>query len=92
MISICNFKGTPTEIARRDVIRTTYENAVKAGDQNVWFIPGELLFGTEDRDACTVDGTHPNDLGFYRMYRTVLPVLKEALAARAAQKTAAPTP
>lgn len=92
MMSICKFSGTPTEIARREVIRATYEHAVKAGDKNVWFIPGEALFGTEDRDACTVDGSHPNDLGFYRMYQTVLPVLKEALAARAAQRAAGAKP
>ena len=33
---------------------------------------------TGDFDG-TVDGCHPNDLGFYRMYRTVLPVLRKAL-------------
>ncbi|OGV36922.1 MAG: hypothetical protein A2020_16605 [Lentisphaerae bacterium GWF2_45_14] len=80
IMSRCNFKGYQYDIARRDVIRNTYENAVKAGDKHVWFIDGETLFGKEDRDACTVDNTHPNDLGFYRMYKTVLPVLKEAIS------------
>jgi len=68
-MSRCNFYGSRDDIARRDVIRQTYENAVKAGDKHVWFIDGETLFGKEDRDACTVDGCHPNDLGFYRMYK-----------------------
>ena len=27
----------------------------------------------------TVDGCHPNDLGFYRMYQAVLPVLRKVL-------------
>ncbi|MFQ9872350.1 MAG: hypothetical protein ACLRVT_04860 [Oscillospiraceae bacterium] len=29
----------------------------------------------QDRDACTVDGCHPNDLGFYRMAHTLRPVV-----------------
>ena len=66
---------------RSRIIRKTFLNAVAKGDKNVYFIEGKTLFGTyaEDRDACTVDGCHPNDLGFYRMYRTVLPVLCKAL-------------
>ena len=65
--------------ARREIIRATYERARAAGDERVWFVDGETLFGTDDRDACTMDGTHPNDLGFYRMAKGLLPVMKEAL-------------
>lgn len=64
---------------RREVVMQTYLNAVAAGDRRVWFVDGRELLGTEDRDACSVDGCHPNDLGFYRMFKAVLPVLKEAL-------------
>ena len=42
-----------------------------AGDQNVYFIDGYSLFGGEYRDSCTVDGCHPNDLGFCRMADTI---------------------
>ena len=66
-------------IRRRQVIRDTYEHAVAAGDRLVYFIDGETLFGRKMFDACTVDGCHPNDFGFYRMYKHVLPVLKKAL-------------
>lgn len=31
------------------------------------------------RDACTVDGCHPNDLGFYRIAQGMLPTLKHIL-------------
>jgi len=81
IISKCDFHENPVEHDRRELIRRTYANAVQAGDKKVWFIDGETLFGTEDRDACTVDGCHPNDLGFYRMFRTILPVLEKALQA-----------
>lgn len=53
--------------ARREVIRKTYETALDEGDKNVYFIDGAELFDGDDWDSCTVDGTHPNDLGFYRM-------------------------
>lgn len=64
---------------RKAIVYRTYENAVAAGDKNVYFIDGETLFGTEDRDACTVDGTHPNDIGFLRMADGIEPVLRQAL-------------
>lgn len=79
IISKCNFRFQSDDATRRDIIRQTYLNAVAAGDKNVWFIDGETLFGTDNPDECTVDGCHPNDLGFFRMYKTILPVLKEAL-------------
>ena len=68
---------------RREAILRTYENAVKNGDKNVRFIDGKVLFGETDRDACTVDGCHPNDLGFMRMAEAIYPVLKEALENKA---------
>lgn len=64
---------------RREVIRTTYENALKRGDKNVYFIDGGHLYDGPFADSCTVDGVHPNDLGFYRMAQNILPVLKKAL-------------
>lgn len=54
---------------RREVIRETYRTAIAEGDENVYFIDGAELFAGEDWDLCTVDGRHPNDLGFYRMAR-----------------------
>jgi lysophospholipase L1-like esterase len=64
---------------RREVIYNTYKNAINSGDDFVYFIDGEKLFGKRDRDSCTVDGCHPNDLGFMRMADTIFPVLKKAL-------------
>ena len=83
MMSKCNIwrdRNYEVDSKRREVIRKTYENALAAGDKNVYFIDGETLFGDKNREACTVDTVHPNDLGFYRMYEVVLPVLKKALS------------
>lgn len=55
------------DIQRRNIIFSTYSHAVAMGDKNVYFIDGYSLFGGEGHDSCTVDGTHPNDLGFWRM-------------------------
>jgi hypothetical protein len=67
-----------SELRKRIILRT-YENARKSGDKKVWFIDGQHLYGTDGRDCCTVDGCHPNDLGFYRIAQNVYPYIKEAL-------------
>ncbi len=70
----------PTDTARRrEVVYDTYMRAVADGDKNVYFIDGQTMFGEEDRHACTVDLIHPNDLGFMRMAKSIMPVLAEAL-------------
>ena len=82
-ISRPDCEANPAETPlRREIIKATYDCAVEQGDKKVWFIDGFDLFGSKDRDACTVDGSHPNDLGFYRMAQTILPVLKQALSIR----------
>ncbi len=63
-----DFDADKLEYAKkRSAVRRTYDNAVAAGDKNVYFIDGETLFGTAHRDCCTVDSCHPNDLGFSKM-------------------------
>ena len=62
--------------ARKSIIMETYKRALAEGDNNVYFVDGSMLFAGEEWDACTVDGTHPNDLGFYRMAQTLVPVFK----------------
>ena len=64
---------------RRDVIYHAYERARRDGEK-VWFVDGSTLWGGRDRDACTMDGSHPNDLGFYRMAEGLLPSIRAALA------------
>ena len=61
------------------MIRATYEAARAAGDENVYFIDGETFYGDADRQLCSIDGCHPNDLGFYRMATVIRPVLQKIL-------------
>ena len=63
---------SPTGKRRRtEIIRETYEKAVALGDKKVSFVDGATLFGDDLRESCTVDGCHPNDLGFYRMAKGI---------------------
>ena len=54
---------TYEEWQRIDVAKATYENAAKAGDKNVYFIPGYELMEYAGEEG-TVDLCHPTDLGF----------------------------
>lgn len=65
---------------RRDVIYKTYSNAINSGDENVYFIDGSSFFnGEDDRFSCTVDGCHPNDLGFNKMATIIGEYVQKAL-------------
>ncbi len=80
IISRPSFDHDPSEsAARRDYIKSVYKQAKKTGDKRIWFIDGEKMYGNHERSACTVDLCHPNDLGMYRMAKTIAPTLKKAL-------------
>ena len=64
---------------RRALIYANYLQAKEEGDENLYFIGGDELFAGEDADSCTVDGVHPNDLGFYRMACGIEPVLAKLI-------------
>ncbi|MBR3803775.1 MAG: hypothetical protein IKJ14_00310 [Clostridia bacterium] len=64
---------------RKEIIYDVYKQAVACGDKNVYFIDGGTFFGEEDRDYCTVDLCHPNDLGSLYMAKGIYPVLNKIL-------------
>lgn len=64
---------------RLDIIRGTYENALAAGDRNVYLVTGAELMG-ESVEAATVDNCHPNDLGFYFMAEKLAPIIRSILS------------
>ncbi len=78
MVSKPDFK--PGDEARRDVIIESYKRALAKGDRHVYFVDGEHIFDGEHRDSCTVDGGHPNDLGFYRMAMVIGAAVEQAIA------------
>lgn len=66
-------------ILRRDVIADTYRYARAQGDRNVYFIDGASVFRGKYKEMCTVDGCHPNDLGFALMADAIEAELQRAL-------------
>lgn len=80
IMASCADRGFRANIPRRkEIIYTTYKNAVDAGDKNVYFLDGQTFYDSVGIDYCTVDDTHPNDLGFYLMAKAFSPVLAEIL-------------
>lgn len=78
MMSCPQFFLGEREQQRLQIIQKTYEHAVSAGDQNIYFISGPELM-KEVRDEGTVDNCHPNDAGFYSMAKAIFPVLEQIL-------------
>lgn len=64
---------------RLEIIRTTYDHAVAAGDQNVYFIDGPALMA-DIEDNGTVDNCHPTDSGFASMAKAIIPVMEGILS------------
>lgn len=79
MISSPNPERIDKDGKRVEVIRQSYLKAKENGDKNVYFIDGKTLFREKNRENCTIDGSHPNDLGFYRMAKTINKIIKEVL-------------
>ncbi|MBR3893735.1 MAG: SGNH/GDSL hydrolase family protein [Clostridia bacterium] len=77
MLSRPDYRGREEDDRRRAVIMKTYQNAIAAGDRNVYFVDGASIFAGDASDACTVDGTHPNDLGFYRFFKALQPIFEK---------------
>ncbi len=63
---------------RRDIILKTYNNAVAAGDKNVYYIDNRELTALCKGEG-TVDNTHPTDYGFASMAKAVGDCLEKIL-------------
>lgn len=63
---------------RKEIIRTTYLNALNSGDKNVYYLDGEEIMAPCGLDG-TVEGIHPNDIGFYFMAKAVGDLIEKIL-------------
>ncbi len=61
---------------RRDIIETTYKNALAAGDTNVYFLDGPALTALCGAEG-TVDNVHPTDFGFASMAKAIGDLIEE---------------
>ena len=63
---------------RLRVVQATFDRARAAGDENVYLLDGPTLMALCG-DEGTVDGCHPNDLGFFSMAAALEKTLKPLL-------------
>jgi lysophospholipase L1-like esterase len=63
---------------RKQISRQAVEERRARNDANIYFCDGSLLLG-ENAQECTVDGSHPTDLGFLRMADGLTPILQQIL-------------
>ena len=70
---------TPAEQERIDVMMQTYNNAVAAGDKNVYYIKGTDLLEDLIAEAALIENCHPNDCGFASIAKVYGQKLKEIL-------------
>lgn len=71
-----NIFDTGNVAERREVIETTYKNALARGDKNVYFLDGKALMAL-CRENGTVDGCHPTDFGFNSMAQAVGDIMEK---------------
>lgn len=70
---------TAEEQQRLEIIKTTFNNALAAGDKNVYLITGKELTKISGYEG-TIDNTHPSDLGFFSMAQAVADVIEKNIA------------
>ena len=73
---ICEQKNI---LLRRDIIMQSYLKARSLGDENVYFIDGLSFNAAAHQYDMTLDGCHPNDVGFVRMAESIGAVIRHAL-------------
>ena len=74
---------------RRDIITETYNNAVAAGDRNVYILYGSDLISGLGWDF-SPDSCHPSDLGYFYIAHRVAPLIKSILSGEPIEKWEAP--
>lgn len=66
-------------LQRRDIIMASYLKARANGDKNVYFIDGMSFFTGAHQYECSIDGVHPNDVGYLRMADSIGTMIKYVL-------------
>lgn len=71
-----NLMEKPTEYHNREGQRAAY-NILKNEMKKLYYVKGDILLG-RDNEA-TVDGSHPSDLGMFRYFEALKPVISKVL-------------
>ncbi len=77
-------RSTVAQGNQSDLPPDWYERLIGSGVRKLYYLPGETQLG--DDGVGTVDGSHPTDLGFFRMAeafgKVIEPLLQETVGAR----------
>ncbi len=65
-------------ISNRNFQKNMVINRRTNGDNNIYFLVGSIVLG-DDYYECTLDGSHPSDLGSYRIGEALLIKINEIL-------------
>ena len=79
MISRPDFRFDKMDFDRRAVIMESYLRAWRAGDENVYFWDGTAEFAPYEEWG-TVEGCHPNDVGFLGMAKSLEKIFEVILS------------
>lgn len=78
VVGHANFFGEKWNYDRLAAMDESVAKMKALGDENVAYISSPEIYG-DDVDSCTVDGIHPNDLGFYKLSEKLGEVLEKIL-------------
>lgn len=67
---------------RKAIIKSLIRRRKEQGDENIYFFDHSQTFGEDDFFECTVDGSHPTDLGFHRMANALEAVISSIVYKR----------
>jgi lysophospholipase L1-like esterase len=65
-------------ISNRNFQKDLVEKRKADGDTNIYFLDGSTVLG-DDYYECTVDGSHPTDLGSYRIAEALIDAIEKIL-------------
>jgi hypothetical protein len=69
-------KNKPSFNKGRSGLKEAYQTLLKE-TKNLYYVDGDQLLG--DDDEATVDGSHPSDLGMFRYYTVLTPIVTKIL-------------
>ena len=72
-----NTAQTKDNASKNAALRAAFARLQKRGVPHLYYLTGDALLG-KDYEA-TIDGTHPTDLGFFRIAQAMEPLLREML-------------
>lgn len=70
------FIPSTLDTRRKELIKETYTTFKNKRDNNVYFVDGSTFFPKNMKESATVDGAHPNDLGFWFMKEALVKPLE----------------